>query len=124
MMITYLTIGTNDLARASAFFEQLFTEMPARKAYQTETLVAWQFDEGGPLLVVNQPYDGNTATIGNGSMIALAVDAPLKVDELHARALSLGASDEGVPGYRGKQFYGAYFRDLDGNKFNVHVMLS
>ena len=119
-MITYLTIGTNDLAKASAFFEQLLTELPARKAYQTDTLVAWQFDNGGPLLMVNQPSDGKVATVGNGSMVALAVETPLRVDELHARALSLGASDEGAPGYRGRRFYGAYFRDLDGNKFNFH----
>ncbi|MGN6149257.1 MAG: VOC family protein, partial [Rhizomicrobium sp.] len=34
-------------------------------------------------------------------------------------ALSLGATDEGAPGLRGDTFYGAYFRDLDGNKLCV-----
>jgi hypothetical protein len=34
--------------------------------------------------------------------------------------MELGGSDEGAPGVRGEEgpraFYGAYFRDLDGNK--------
>jgi hypothetical protein len=73
-----------------------------------------------PGLAVTRPYDGNAALPGNGAMVALAMDSRDKVDGLHARALELGGSDEGPPGVRGedgdKAFYGAYFRDLDGNK--------
>jgi predicted lactoylglutathione lyase len=73
-----------------------------------------------PGLAVTRPYDKGEATVGNGNMAAIAVDSRGKVDGLHARALELGGSDEGPPGLRGpegdKAFYGAYFRDLDGNK--------
>lgn len=122
-MITYLTIGTNDLAKATSFFDPLFAEWSAKRAYQTDRLVAWQFGDKAPLLIVNEPFDKQPATVGNGTMVALQAESPARVDQLHALALSLGATDEGAPGYRGKQFYGAYFRDLDGNKFNVHVIV-
>ena len=38
------------------------------------------------------------------------------VDKLYAKAISLGATDEGAPGERMPGFYAGYFRDLDGNK--------
>jgi len=119
-MITYLTIGTNNLAQATEFFDQLFAELCAKRAYQTDRLVAWQFGDKAPLLIVNEPFDKQAATVGNGSMVALQADSPAMVDRMHMLALSLGATDDGAPGYRGKQFYGGYFRDLDGNKFNFH----
>jgi predicted lactoylglutathione lyase len=71
---------------------------------------------------VMKPFDGQAATIGNGSMVAIAAADPEQVHLLHAKALALGAKDEGAPGARGDQFYGAYFRDLDGNKLAVFCM--
>ena len=117
-MIGYVTIGTNDLHRATEFYELLLGEMGAKKAFQTDSLTAWSFGEGTALLTVTKPYDGNSASIGNGAMVALAAKSPESVDTLYARALELGATSEGEPGFRGKGFYGAYFRDLDGNKLN------
>jgi len=52
-------------------------------------------------------------------MIALSIEKPAAVDELHKKALALGAKDEGAPGSRGGNFYAAYFRDLDDNKLCV-----
>jgi len=117
-MIGYLTIGTNDLEKATAFYEALLSAMGAKKAFQTDSLSAWGFGEGTTLLTVTRPFDGNSASVGNGVMVALSVESPEAVDKLHARALALGATNEGEPGFRGKGFYGAYFRDLDGNKLN------
>ena len=75
-----------------------------------------------PGVSIAKPFDGNAATVGNGVMVAIAVDTPDKVDALHARALELGGSDEGAPGPRGEQFYAGYFRDLDGNKLNAFCL--
>ena len=61
-------------------------------------------------------FDGKACARGNGHMTALFVADTALVDKLHAKALALGGSDEGAPGPRGDGFYGAYFRDLDGNK--------
>jgi len=72
---------------------------------------------------VAKPHDGNAATVGNGMMVALAVDSQEKVNALHAKALELGGTDEGAPGPRGDSgFYAGYFRDLDGNKLNAFFM--
>jgi len=57
-------------------------------------------------------------------MIAIAVETPAKVDAFHAKALELGASDEGAPGPRTDNFYAGYFRDLDGNKLNAYCFVS
>lgn len=73
--------------------------------------------DGKLVLGVLLPYDRNAATIGNGSMVALGMPSREDVDAFHAKAISLGAVDEGAPGERGPGFYMAYFRDLDGNKF-------
>jgi predicted lactoylglutathione lyase len=71
---------------------------------------------------VLKPFDGQVATVGNGTMIALAASNPEQVQTLHAKALALGGADEGAPGPRGDGFYGAYFRDLDGNKLAIFCM--
>ncbi|WP_428241707.1 VOC family protein [Gynuella sp.] len=119
-MIGYLTLGTNDFDKATAFYDDLLGMMGASRAFQTDRMVAWKFAEGGALISVIKPYDGEKATAGNGSMVALSVEDPTTVDNLHAKALILGATNEGDPGLRGENFYGAYFRDPDGNKMNFY----
>ena len=121
-MIGYVTLGTNDLARACAFYDTLLAGLGARRIMESPRFVAWGRDMASPSLGVILPFDGQTATRGNGTMVALAVKSPAQVDALHAKALSLGATDEGAPGERLKGFYGGYFRDLDGNKLNFFCM--
>ena len=121
-MIGYVTIGTNDLARARAFYDAVLSLLGAKLLYATETMVAWGTSMGGPTLMVTLPYDGATATVGNGGMVALSGKDRAMVDAVHAKALELGARDEGPPGPRGTSgFYAGYFRDLDGNKLNAYV---
>ena len=60
-------------------------------------------------------------SLGNGVMVAFAARDKAHVDRIHQLAMSLGAQDEGPPGPRGGGFYGAYFRDPDGNKLNAFV---
>lgn len=115
-MIGYLTLGTNDLARAAAFYDALLAELGAKRFMETERSIAWSAGQGSPGLSVCKPFDGQLATGGNGTMVALAAGSKEQVDALHRKALSLGAKDEGAPGPRGPTYYGAYWRDLDGNK--------
>ena len=75
-----------------------------------------------PAVVVTRPYDGGEANPGNGNMVAIPMDSKERVDAFHAKALELGGTNEGDPGYRGDPKFGysfAYFRDLDRNKFAV-----
>lgn len=121
-MIGYVTLGTNDMARACAFYDALLGGLGARRIMEGERFVAWGTDMKSPSVGVIIPFDGQAATPGNGTMVALAVRTPAQVDALHARALALGGRDEGAPGERFKGFYAAYFRDPDGNKLNFFCM--
>lgn len=120
-MIGYTTIGTNDLDKALTFYDALLGELGGKRVMETANGHLYGFAQG-PLFGVTKPFDGKVQACGNGNMIALRCPNRDKVGELHARALSLGGADEGAPGDRGGGFYGAYFRDLDGNKLCVFTM--
>ena len=118
-MIGYVTVGTNKFDEAAAYYDALFGTLGAGRAFDTETFIAWSTGPAAPAFSIAKPYDGAAATVGNGVMIAIAMDAPEKVDAFYAKALELGGTDEGAPGARADNFYAAYFRDLDGNKLNA-----
>ena len=119
-MIGYTLVGTNDLEKSKSFYDGLFSVIGAERMMEMDTMCAWGIDWSKPMFGVTRPYDGNSASVGNGVMIAVPLDERGKVDALYARAIELGAADEGAPGLRGPEgdqaFYAAYFRDLDGNK--------
>lgn len=129
-MIGYATIGTDDLDRARAYYDALFATIGAKCLMQLEGEENGGFTMYGksmatPAVVLIRPHDKQPADPGNGNMIALMMDAPDKVDAFHAKAIDLGGTDEGAPGFRGDPslgYYFAYFRDLDGHKlaaFNI-----
>jgi catechol 2,3-dioxygenase-like lactoylglutathione lyase family enzyme len=115
-MIGYVTLGTNNLARAAAYYDALLADVGAKRMMETEQFVAWTVKPDQPGLSLTKPFDKKPATVGNGVMVALEVDSTAKVDAMHRRALQLGGTDEGPAGPRGEGFYAGYFRDLDGNK--------
>jgi predicted lactoylglutathione lyase len=119
-MIGYVTLGTNDLPRAKAFYDALLAEVGIQRIMEFGGRgYAWGVSMDKPALAVMKPYDGHPATAGNGTMVAIVVGSKDKVDRLHAKALALGGKDEGAVGPRGDGFYAGYFRDLDGNKLNA-----
>jgi predicted lactoylglutathione lyase len=121
-MIGYVTIGTNDLGRAVSFYDAVLSELGASQLYSTDRMAAWGTSKSGPVLMVTLPYDENSATVGNGVMLALTAKNREVVDAVYRKALEFGATDEGPPGPRGTSgFYAGYFRDLDGNKLNVFI---
>lgn len=117
-MINYVIVGTNRFDEAVAFHDAILSAMGAEQVYAVENSVGWGWGLGTAMFIVNRPYDGQPATVGNGSMIAFDVESPEAVDALHAKVLALGGTSEGDPGKRGEGLYAAYWRDLDGNKFN------
>ena len=121
-MIGYVTLGTNDFPRAVAFYDKLLGAMGAKRVFEMDRAIAWGVSPTQPGLGVCKPFDGQPATRGNGTMIALVVDSTAKVDQFYKLAIELGGTDEGAPGPRGEGFYAAYFRDLDGNKLNFFHM--
>lgn len=117
-MIGYTMFGSADVARARGFYDPLMALFGARvvEAYTSEDRVWYATAPGAPMLVITKPHDGGNASFGNGTMVALPAASRAAVAEIHAKALALGGADEGAPGVRTGAFYGAYFRDLDGNK--------
>ena len=128
-MIGYVTLGTDDLEQARAYYDALLGTIGATR------LMQFGDEEGGftmygtamdqPALVLVRPLNREPADCGNGNMVAIALDSSEKVDAFHAKAIELGGVDEGAPGYRGDSAFGyyfGYFRDPDGHKlaaFNI-----
>jgi len=119
-MIGYSLLGTNDLGRAKGFYDALFGAIGVQKLWDGPRGCAWSVSFDKPAFGITLPYDNAPATVGNGSMLALVQPNRAQVDTLYARAIALGGKDEGPAGLRGEEgpqaFYGAYVRDLDGNK--------
>src|SRR4029078_3952237 len=120
-MIGYVALGSNDLERARAFYAALVAEIGGREVMRMDSgFTMYGTGKGQPTICITKPSNGKAAVPGNGNMVAIVVKERAHVDALHAKALALGGADEGKPGVRGTEgpqaFYGAYFRDLDGNK--------
>jgi catechol 2,3-dioxygenase-like lactoylglutathione lyase family enzyme len=119
MLINYVLVGTNDIERARDFYDPLFAELGASRVVDLPHETIWGRPGEFPTFGTIVPFDGKAASFGNGTMVALGVPDRHTVDRLYDIALRLGAEDEGAPGVRGDDpegFYGAYIRDLDGNK--------
>jgi catechol 2,3-dioxygenase-like lactoylglutathione lyase family enzyme len=118
-MIGYTTVGTNDIEKAAAFYDGLLIKDDVVQMTPNDRVRLW-IKKGAPMFGIAKPYDGEPATIGNGTMIGLSAANPEEVHSVYEKAIQLGATDEGEPGPRGTGgFYGGYFRDLDGNKLVV-----
>lgn len=124
-MYSHICVGVTDFERALSFYTAVLEPLGLERRFCEREVpwAGWQCAGGGrPLFVIAAPYDGGPHVAGNGQLTAFAADARLQVDEVYRLALSLGASDEGAPGLRPHyhaNYYGAYFRDLDGNKLCV-----
>lgn len=123
-MLAYSTIGVKDMARATGFYDVLLGELGAKQALVARDgdFVAYGNDTGA-LFGLAVPFNGEDANPGNGNMVAIACSSLEQIQVLHAKALSLGATDAGAPGARvdGAVSCG-YFFDLDGNKINFFHM--
>ena len=118
----YLTLGTNDLARAARFYDAALAPLGLVRRATKDSEIGYGFPaDHRTRLWITLPFDGRPASIGNGSMPALVAPDQAAVKAFHAAALGHGGSDEGAPGLRpfGPAFYAAYVRDPDGNKLSA-----
>jgi len=115
-MIGYTTIGVHDMDRAVAFYDALLAEIGAKQLFGMDRIKFYGKAMDQAKLAICIPYDKGEPACGNGNMIAIDAGSRANVDKLYAKAMELGASDEGPPGERMPIFYGGYVRDLDGNK--------
>ena len=123
-MIGYVTLGTNDRKRAEQFYDELLKELGIGRLFETEQFTAYGKNMESPGIGITIPFNKEPATVGNGQMVALKSSSPEEVVRVYEKAMELGGTDEGKPGPRGEEgFYGAYFRDPDGNKLNIHCIV-
>lgn len=116
-MFSYATLGSNDLDKSVAFYLELLKDQGANSLIKMDRIIFIGTSMQSPMLALCIPYNKEAATPGNGNMLSIAPGSKEKVDELYHKAIALGASCEGAPGQRmPNKFYGAYVRDLDGNK--------
>ena len=121
-MIGYATIGTSDMEKACAFYDALLGEIGGSQLMGMDRIKFYGTGDGA-MLAICIPYDEKEQNCGNGNMIAINAGDEATVAKLYAKAMELGASDEGEPGDRVPNvFHGAYVRDLDGNKLCFYVM--
>lgn len=119
-MISHFNLGTNDLDRAEAFYNELLACFDAKQVFKSDRAIYYSLGDNSAKLAINMPFDRQQASAGNGAMVALSAPSKEAVAALHAKALELGGRSEGEPGERVEGIvYAAYFRDLDGNKFGV-----
>ena len=119
-MISHLTLGTNNLGLAISFYDQILGVLGAKQVAKTENVVFYEFPNEVTKLAITKPHNGEKATFGNGTMLALKVDSAELVQDIYNLAKALNAECEGEPGTRNNgAYFGAYFRDLDGNKLAV-----
>ena len=123
-MMSYSTLGTNDMQRSIAFYDPVFAAIGGERTTTSDTWTGYGRKGDRGLFFLTRPFDRAPATSGNGVMLAfLAVDRAA-VDAFHAAALAHGGSCEGPPGVRAGMdpvFYAAYLRDPDGNKLCAYV---
>ncbi|MCV2401590.1 VOC family protein [Marinomonas sp. C2222] len=113
MKINYFVLGTNDMTASVKFYDSLFEQKGPKQVLATDRMTYWQNDDMA--FAVALPFDGESATNGNGTMLGFGVDSAKEVERLHKKAIELGGSCEGEPNQRGP-YFSAYVRDLDKNK--------
>jgi predicted lactoylglutathione lyase len=120
-MLSYATIGVTDLEKSEAFYNALLAPIGAKTLMKMERIIFIGKSMEEPMLAICIPYDKEEQHAGNGNMLAIAPGSKEQCEELYHKAIALGATCDGEPGQRIPDvFYGAYFRDLDGNKIALN----
>ncbi|MEM9320662.1 MAG: VOC family protein [Pseudomonadota bacterium] len=128
-MISYVTVGADDIARAKRFYSAFMPalgyelrEGPEGLSYALPAMPGQS--PAPPEYYVKPTFDGRPASAGNGAMVAFEAQSQKQVRDLHAAALQAGGADEGQPGFRaayGPNFYAGYLRDPQGNKIAIYA---
>ena len=124
-MFSHIMVGITDFERALAFYKPVLDAMGVQFRFQDDTRpwAGWQSaPDPRPLFLIGRPHDRQAHQPGNGQMVAFLAASRRQVDAVHALAWASGGTCEGPPGLRPQyhaHYYGAYFRDPDGNKLCV-----
>ncbi|KXS19072.1 glyoxalase/bleomycin resistance protein/dioxygenase [Gonapodya prolifera JEL478] len=125
MVVGYVCLGTNDLEKAKAFYDELLAPLGGKVVLNTGRGLMYSNGTAEAGFLITTPFDKTLpASPGNGPMVAFKASTRKEAKEIYDKAIALGCKDEGAPGLRGPEgphaFYGAYFRDLEGNKLCIY----
>tara|TARA_Y100001970_G_scaffold4894_1_gene5541 strand:+ start:929 stop:1315 length:387 start_codon:yes stop_codon:yes gene_type:complete len=125
-VIGFVMVGTNDLEKSSNFYDSVLVHLDLKKVAITERYIGYghSSDDDNVKFYITKPHNKETATFGNGAMVALSADTKEAVDKFYKTALENGAADEGKPGIRSDGNYYGYIRDLDGNKITARCVVN
>ena len=124
-MFSHVFVSVTDFERALGFYTAVMDSLGLERRFcEPERPWAGWHSEGRqrPYFVICRPYDGMPQDPGNGQMVAFTAASRAAVRRAHQAALDHGGRCEGPPGLRPQyhaNYYGAYFRDPDGNKLCV-----
>lgn len=119
-IVSHISIGTNNFDLAVVFYDKVLTTLGCKQIMKYQSAAA--YGKKFPEFWVQTPYNGEPATVGNGSHIGFIANTKEAVHDFHETALSLGGKDDGAPGPRpdyGEAYYGCFIKDLDGNKIEA-----
>ena len=123
-VLSHVSLGTNDYDRAKAFYDAVLATLQIRCVMDFPGGAG--YGRAFPEFWIQRPHDGGTASVGNGVHVSFLANSIEEVQAFHAKALALGASDDGAPGYRKEytdDYYAAFVRDLDGNKIEAMLLV-
>ncbi len=123
-MFNHVTIGAKDMQRMGTFYDAFLAPLGIARVMTGDAgdVIGWQRAGEAGRLFVGTPFDGQPASAGNGSMVALRAPSQQAVVLAHRAGLAHGGTDEGAPGLRpqyGPGYFGAYVRDPEGNKLHA-----
>jgi lactoylglutathione lyase len=124
-VFSHVFVGVDDFGRSFAFYTAVMDVLGLRLRFVDDQRpwAGWQSEPGPrPLFLIGRPHDRKEHEPGNGQMVAFTASDRATVDRVFALALSQGGTSAGAPGLRPEyhaSYYGAYFRDPEGNKLCV-----
>ena len=116
-MIGFVMIGTNDLSKATKFYDILLDVINLKRVITNDKYIGYSSKEKPEDIefYVTNPVNKEKATYGNGTQISFVLKSKETVDKFYKLGIKLGGKDEGAPGIRSGDYY-CYIRDFDGNK--------
>lgn len=119
-ILSHISLGTNDFARAVAFYDKVLPTLGCKRIMEHPGAVAYGREY--PEFWVQTPIDGRPASVGNGTHFGFFAPSKEAVLAFFEAALDAGAQGDGAPGPRpeyGAPYYGCFVRDLDGHKIEA-----
>lgn len=125
-MFSHVMIGARNVDAMARFYDAVLIPLGLERGPDSAggpRGVCWRVPgQRHPTFDVQEPFDGQAPSAGNGSMVAFMAPSCAAVEAAHAAALAHGGADEGAPGLRARyapDYYGTYMRDPEGNKLHV-----